>query len=103
MSNLLSTNTANIRVNNKKPSANGNINILIDDIPDLRNTIDGSSYLNINQPTNNQGLIYNSVDEKFENVQIDHTSLNNIGTNTHDEIDSFINTIGLENGNIRTA
>ena len=65
MSNLLSTNTANIRVNNKKPSANGNINILIDDIPDLRNTIDGSSYININQPTNNQGLIYNSVDGKF--------------------------------------
>ena len=103
MSNLLTTNTVNIRVNNKKPSANGNINIVIDDIPDLRNTIDGSSYLNINQPTNNQGLIYNSVDEKFENAQIDHTSLNNVGTNTHDEIDSFINTIRLdENGKIST-
>ena len=103
MSNLLSTNTANIRVNNKNPSANGNINIVIDDIPDLRNTIDGISYININQPTNNQGLVFNSVDGNFENVQIDHTSLNNIETNTHDEIDSFINTIGLENGNIRTA
>ena len=103
MSNLLSTNTANIRVNNKNPSANGNINIVIDHIPDLRNTIDGISYININQPTNNQGLVFNSVDENFENVQINHTSLNNIRTNTQDEIDSFINTIGLENGNIRTA
>ena len=81
MSNLLTTNTVNIRVNNKKPSANGNINIVIDDIPDLRNTIDGSSYLNINQPTNNQGLIYNNVDGKFENAQIDHTSLSDIGIN----------------------
>jgi hypothetical protein len=47
---------------------------------------------------NNQGLIYNSSTSTWVNQQIDHTTLANIGTNTHAQIDSFIASKSNANG-----
>ena len=48
--------------------------------------------------SNNQALIYNSTASKWENKQIDHTTLSNIGTNTHSQIDSFISSLNQASG-----
>ena len=41
-------------------------------------------------PAANQGMVFNSTQGKWINQQIDHTTLSNIGTNTHAQIDSHI-------------
>ena len=52
----------------------------------------------ITTPSNNQALIYNSTASKWENQQINHTTLSNIGTNIHAQIDSFIASEGQASG-----
>ena len=44
----------------------------------------------ITTPLNNQSIIYDSTLTKWLNKQIDHTTLSNIGSNTHANIDLFI-------------
>ena len=65
-------------------------------------TIDTSlaslSDTSVTSSSNNQGLIYNSIDSKWENKQIDHTTLSNIGSHTHGQIDTFINSKNSTNG-----
>ena len=43
-------------------------------------------------------MIYTSTDTKWENKQIDHTTLSNIGNNSHAEIGSFISSAGQASG-----
>ena len=52
----------------------------------------------ITTPSNNQGLIYSSSLSKWINQQINHTTLSNIGTNTHAQIDTFISSKGQASG-----
>jgi len=53
----------------------------------------------ISTPLNNQALIYNGLtDAKWENKQIDHTTLANIGSYTHSQLDTFVNSKNNANG-----
>ena len=52
----------------------------------------------ISDPVANNALLYDSTSSKWKNEQIDHTTLLNIGTNTHAEIDSFISSAGATGG-----
>ena len=56
------------------------------------------SDFHVTSPVANQGLIFNNTQGKWINQQIDHTTLNNVGTNTHPQIDTFINSEGRPNG-----
>ena len=58
----------------------------------------GLTDMNISNPTNNQGIIYNSTSSKFENKTIDHTTLSNIGSNSHSQIDTFISSKSQNSG-----
>ena len=89
-----SSQSTSISVNNIKANAFGNIILNIDSIPNLESRLNGTGTSNvsilddltdvvISNPLNNQGLIYNSTDSKFENQTIDHVNLSNKGTNTH--------------------
>ena len=60
--------------------------------------ISSCSDVTITSVSSNNGLIYNSTSSKWINQQIDHTTLSNIGTNTHSAIDSFISSKGQANG-----
>ena len=62
------------------PDTNGNVNLGIANMDDV----------SISSASTNQGLIYNGTTSKWTNQQINHTTLSNIGTNTHAQIDSFI-------------
>jgi hypothetical protein len=62
-----------------------NRNLILNDVLDI----------DINLPTNEQALMYNSTTTKWENQTLpsgitDHTLLSNIGTNTHAQIDTHI-------------
>ena len=67
---------------NSKTTSNNVVTLNIADINDA----------SVTSVSNNQGLIYNSTDSKWENKQIDQRTLSNIGSNTHAQIDSFIAT-----------
>ena len=71
-----------------------------------KTTIDNSVVLDLSElndvyeisVSNNQALIYNSTASKWKNQQIDHTTLSNIGTHTHSQIDTFISSEGQPSG-----
>ena len=56
--------------------------------------------ITITTPSNNQILSYNGTnwENKTINIITDHTQLSNIGTNTHSQIDSFINSKSQKSG-----
>jgi len=76
--------------------SNGTLRFSLDASGNLLSNLDKLSDVVINTPTLNQSLIYNG--SSWVNQQINHTTLSNIGTNTHADIDVFIASKGVASG-----
>ena len=53
-------------------------------------TLDALTDVIITTPSDNQGLTYDNATSQWINEQIDHTTLSNIGTNTHATVDTHL-------------
>jgi len=118
--------STNIKVNNQKSNVLGNISVPLSSCPDvavsapsnaqqltynstlsqwtnttpstLTTALRALTDCSISDPVANNALIYDNNSSKWRNEQMDHTTLLNIGTNTHAEIDSFISSAGAIGG-----
>ena len=98
-----SNSSSNVKVNNKSPNFNGNIQLSISDIPNLQTTLNNLTQgvsaqqlsqltdVSISNPLNNQSILYDSSTQKYKNKSIDHVvNVSNAGVNSHSQIDSHI-------------
>ena len=74
-----SNSSSNVKVNNKSPNFNGNIQLSISDIPNLQTTLNNLTQgvsaqqlsqltdVSISTPLNNQSILYDSATQKYKN------------------------------------
>ena len=121
-----SSDSTNIKVNKQKANVLGNISVPLSSCADvaisaptnaqqltynstlsqwtnrtpsaLTTALSALTDCSISDPVANNALLYDSTSSKWKNQQIDHTTLSNIGTNSHAQIDSFISSAGATGG-----
>jgi len=96
--NLSDLNDTNITEpeNNNFLQYNASTNNWVNQAVTIDTTLASLSDVNVGSISSNQGLIYDN--NKWTNQTISHLNLSNIGTNTHAQIDSFINSAGATGG-----